>query len=62
MQRSHSLNPVPFALLVVIGIATLTHFAPRVRSVDAVGLSGSGFSLGIAAAGLVAAARGRRRD
>jgi hypothetical protein len=60
MQGPTSLNPLPFALLLLVGFATLSHFGAHVRSVDAVGLSGSGFSLGIAASGLFAVIRGSR--
>ena len=35
------------ALLFVIGVATLSHFSAGVRPVAAVGLSGSGFSIGV---------------
>ena len=52
MERSRRLFPL-VALLFVIGIATLTRFLPHVRAVDAVGLSGSGFSLGVGFALLV---------
>jgi hypothetical protein len=41
------------ALLFVVGAGTFSRFAPHVRSVDAVGLSGAGFSIGVAFALLV---------
>ena len=35
------------AALFIIGVATLSRFASGVRSVDAVGLSGGGFAIGV---------------
>ena len=46
MERSRRLYPLA-ALLFVIGAASLSHFSGNVRSVDAIGLSGAGFSLGV---------------
>jgi hypothetical protein len=43
------------ALLFVIAAATLSRFAARVPAVDAVGLSGGGFALGVGFAFLVCA-------
>jgi hypothetical protein len=50
------------AILFVIGIATLTRFSPRVRPVEAVGLSGSGFAIGVGFGILVFGGRGRIRS
>jgi hypothetical protein len=46
MDRARPLNPVTFLAVLVVGIATLVHFAPNVRPVDAVGLSGGGAAIG----------------
>jgi hypothetical protein len=59
MDRSKPLNPIPFVVLFFIGVATLYHFSHHVRTVDAVGLSGSGFAFGIAVSGLITALRAR---
>jgi hypothetical protein len=48
-------------LLFVSGFGTLAHYGAHVRTVDAVALSGSGFSLGLGVAGLVAAVLTRKR-
>jgi hypothetical protein len=40
-------------LLFIVGAGTLSTFAPRVRIVEAVGLSGAGFSIGVGFALLV---------
>jgi hypothetical protein len=45
-------------LLFIIGVATLSRFASGVRSVDAVGLSGGGFAIGVGFAMLVYALTG----
>jgi hypothetical protein len=47
------------ALLLVIGAVTLSRFAGHVKSVDAVGLSGGGFALGVAFAMVVFGLTGR---
>ena len=45
---------LPFAtILFIVGVATLSRFASGVRSVDAVGLSGGGFAIGVGFAMLV---------
>lgn len=49
------------ALLFCIGISGLIRFSHNVRTVDAVGLSGGGFSLGVGFALLVLALGGRFR-
>jgi hypothetical protein len=49
------------ALLFMIGVAGLSRFGTHVRTVDAVGLSGSGFTLGIGFSFLVFAAARRVR-
>lgn len=46
MERSRRLYPLA-ALLFVIGAAGLSHFSSNVRNVDALGLSGAGFALGV---------------
>ena len=56
------MNPVPFVVVLVVGFATLTKFAPNVRAVDAVGLSGAGCALGVGVFGVVMAVAARRRD
>ena len=50
------------ALLFIIGVAVLSRFSPDVRAVDAVGLSGSGFALGVGFTILVFALTGRARS
>jgi hypothetical protein len=46
MERSRRLFPLA-AVLFVVGAAGLSRFLQHVRAVDAVGLSGSGFALGV---------------
>ncbi|HSJ89514.1 MAG TPA: hypothetical protein VK909_20045 [Anaerolineales bacterium] len=46
MKRPRPLLPL-VGLLFIIGVATLSRFASGVRPVDAVGLSGGGFVLGV---------------
>ena len=58
MERSRRLLPVA-ALLFTIGAVTLSRFSHNVRSVDAVGLSGSGFAFGVGFAFLVLELAGR---
>ena len=49
-----SRRPLPVALpLLTIGAAALSRFAPDVRAVAAVGLSGGGFAIGVGFALLV---------
>lgn len=60
MERTRGLFPLA-AVLWVIGAASLSRFAGGVRAVDAVGLSGAGFSLGVGFALLVFGIAGRRR-
>ena len=50
------------ALLFVIGAATLSRFSAGVRPVVAVGLSGSGFSIGVGFALLLFGMMGRIRS
>lgn len=53
---------VPLALLLfVIGLAALARFAPHVRTVDAVGLSGGGCAIGVGFALLVLGRSGLAR-
>jgi hypothetical protein len=59
MQSSRRFFPLA-ALLFTIGVATLTRFAEHVRAVEAVGLSGAGFSLGVGFALLAFGIAGRR--
>jgi hypothetical protein len=47
------INPVPFVLLFIVGIGNLVRFSRHVRAVDAVGLSGGGFAIGLAVFGLI---------
>jgi hypothetical protein len=54
-------NPVPFVFLFIVGFANLVHFSPNVRAVDAVGLSGGGFAIGLAAFAVISALRARAK-
>jgi hypothetical protein len=58
MERSRRLLPLA-GILFIIGAAGLSRFAPNVRAVDAVGLSGGGFALGVGFALLVLVLAGR---
>ncbi len=49
----------PFILLLIVGIGTFSRFAPHVRAVDAVGLSGAGFAFGIGLTSLILLLRQR---
>jgi hypothetical protein len=49
-------------LLFGIGVRTLTQFSPHVRAVEAVGLVGAGFSLGVGFILLVFGISGRMRS
>ena len=55
------INPVPFALLLVIGIGNVVRYSAGLRAVDVVGISGGGFAIGIAVCALAMAYRERRR-
>ena len=46
MESSRRLYPLA-ALVLIVGLAGFSHFSGSVRTVDAVGLSGAGFALGI---------------
>jgi hypothetical protein len=46
MERPVYLLPLATSLFIV-GVATLSRFASGVRSVEAVGLSGGGFAIGV---------------
>jgi hypothetical protein len=61
MERTTRLNPWPFATLFFVGLLTLTNFSQHVRAVDAVGLSGSGFALGVGVVGFITAMRAGRK-
>lgn len=58
MEHSRRLYPLA-ALLFVIGAAGLSHFSGNVRDVDAIGLSGAGFALGVGFALLTLALTGK---
>ncbi|MBI3449853.1 MAG: hypothetical protein HY049_13175 [Acidobacteria bacterium] len=58
MERTRRVMP-QVAILVIIGVSGLVRFSQDVRSVNAVGLSGSGFSLGVGFALLVMGLTGR---
>jgi hypothetical protein len=60
MERSRRLLPLA-AILFIIGAAGLSRFSPGVRPVAAVGLSGSGFAIGVGFAFLVLSFTGRVR-
>lgn len=60
MERMQGRFPLA-AILLMIGAASLAHFGGDVRSVDAVGLSGAGFSLGVGFALLVFGIAGRSK-
>jgi hypothetical protein len=62
MERSSAVNPWPFAILFFVGLMTLTRFSQDVRSVDAVGLSGGGFAMGVGVVGFIMAFRARRQS
>jgi len=62
VERSGSLSPIPFVAVFVVGAGTLFHFAQNVRSVDAVGLSGGGFALGVAMFAFLTAFRARNKS
>ena len=53
--------PLPFVLLLVIGVGHLVRYSNGFRAVDVVGLSGGGFAIGIAVCALAMAFRERRR-
>jgi hypothetical protein len=58
MESPKRLLPLA-ALLFIIGVAVLSQHSSGVRPVDVVGLSGSGFSLGVGFTILVFVATGR---
>ncbi|HXH28427.1 MAG TPA: hypothetical protein VNL37_05240 [Candidatus Polarisedimenticolia bacterium] len=60
MDKPKRLNPAPFVALLVIGAITFFHFSQHVRSVDAVGLSGSGFALGIGVFAIITVLRAKK--
>ena len=62
MERSRAVNPWPFAALFFVGLMTLTRFSQNVRSVEAVGLSGGGFAMGVGLVGFIIAFRARRKS
>jgi hypothetical protein len=58
--RSRILPILPLVgLLFTIGVVTLSRFAEHVRRVEAAGLSGAGFSIGVGFVLLVLALTGR---
>jgi uncharacterized BrkB/YihY/UPF0761 family membrane protein len=61
VERTFRINAVPFVIVLVVGFGTLTKFAPNVRAVDAVGLSGAGCALGVGLFGVVMAIATRRK-
>jgi hypothetical protein len=58
MESLRRLLPLT-GLLFVLGVSSLIRFSQDVRSVDVVGLSGSGFALGVGFALLVLGLTGR---
>jgi hypothetical protein len=54
-------NPIPFVLLLIVGVGNLVRFSQNVRAVEAVGLSGGGFAIGLAVFGLIMTLRSRGR-
>ncbi len=58
MERSRRLFPLA-GFLFIIGTVSLFRFSQNVRSVDVVGLSGSGFAFGVGFAFLVLGLTGR---
>lgn len=54
MERSRRFV-LPALLLIIVGIADLSRFAPGIRRVAAVGLAGGGFALGMGVGFLVLA-------
>ena len=58
MERLRRLLPLT-GLLFILGVSGLFRFSHNVRSVDVVGLSGSGFALGVGFALLVLGLAGR---
>ena len=62
MERSTAVNPWPFAILFFVGLMTLTRFSQDVRGVDAVGLSGGGFAMGVGVVGFITAFSARRKS
>ena len=60
-DRSKARLPLA-AILMVTGFSTLAKFAANVRTVEAVGLSGAGFSIGVGFALLVFGLKARREE
>ena len=60
MERSRRLFPLA-GMLFIIGVVGLSRFAPHGRAVDAVGLSGGGFAIGVGFALLVFGFAGRAK-
>jgi len=58
MERSKRLVPLALILFMIAAV-TVSRFGGRVRTVEAVGLSGSGFAFGVGATLLVLAFTGR---
>lgn len=58
MNASKRLLPLA-GLLFAVGAAGLSHFSSNVRSVDAVGLSGAGFAIGVGFAFLIFSFKGK---
>ena len=58
MESSRRFLPL-VGFLFIVGIVGLFQFSQNVRSLDAVGLSGSGFALGVGFALLVLGFRGK---
>lgn len=57
-KRARSILPA-VGILFILGVMSLSRFSPHVRSVDAVGLTGSGFAFGVGFALLVLSVRGK---
>ncbi|HZE89565.1 MAG TPA: hypothetical protein VE404_08460 [Verrucomicrobiae bacterium] len=60
MNRMKRVMPM-VGILFIVGVSGLVRFSQDVRTVHAVGLSGSGFSLGVGFAFVVMALTGRFR-
>jgi hypothetical protein len=52
----------PAVLLIIVGVAALSRFAPGVRGVAVVGLSGAGAALAMGIGLLVLSSRSRNRE
>ena len=63
VKPSKSRRIVPaIGMLFILGAVSLTRFSHNVRSVDVVGLSGAGFSIGVGFAFLVMSMTGRLKS